>query len=56
MWIVIGKLNCPKISLVSRLIEKTSDFCIISITNVTTVYSPTINLSKPTSYVMYQPV
>jgi hypothetical protein len=40
---VVGKLSGCKIPLVSRLIDKTSDFCIISITHVfVTVYSPTL--------------
>lgn len=43
IWFVIGNLNCTKISLVSRLIDRTIGFCIFSITHVVvTVYSPNL--------------
>jgi hypothetical protein len=42
MWFVIGKLNCSKISLVSRLFDKRSDFRVITITHIVTIYSLTL--------------
>ena len=42
MWFVVRKLNCSKISLVSRHTDKRSDFRVISITHVVAVCSLTL--------------
>jgi hypothetical protein len=52
MWFVIGRLNCPKVSLVSRLIDETNDICINSITHgVVTVH---VYSSKLIPYVFFE--